>query len=150
MVGQSHTYGAPVVKVSAACSQTSPLHRWAASSDRGGEESVTILEHRHRQYQRAEHPAVSRPERSSRRCFSTSAAASRTRLEPPVEITRYPAELVDYLCRHSRRKVLFGSNHPAWTPVVCLAGFDTLDLEPTVAQRFLRDNAAEVFGLDPV
>jgi predicted TIM-barrel fold metal-dependent hydrolase len=65
------------------------------------------------------------------------------------KITRYPGELVAYLREHGRRKVLFGSNHPAWPPAVCLDGIDSLDLEPTVARMFLRDNAIEVFGLDP-
>jgi hypothetical protein len=34
--------------------------------------------------------------------------------------SRYPAELVDYLKRHGRAKVLFGSNHPAWPALECL------------------------------
>lgn len=60
---------------------------------------------------------------------------------------RYPAELVDYLRGHGRRKVLFGSNHPFWPAVDCLAGFDALGLDERTAQAFLRDNAAAVFGL---
>ena len=35
--------------------------------------------------------------------------------------SRYPRELADYLRGHGRRKVLFGSNLPAWPPVDCLA-----------------------------
>ena len=38
--------------------------------------------------------------------------------------SRYPGELVDYLRGHGRRKVLFGSNHPAWPAADCLAGLD--------------------------
>ena len=34
---------------------------------------------------------------------------------------RYPRELLDYLRGHGRRKVLFGSNHPAWPAADCLA-----------------------------
>ena len=60
---------------------------------------------------------------------------------------RYPAVLVDYLRGHGRRKVLFGSNHPFWPAVDCLAGLDALDLDEPTRQAFLHGNAATVFGL---
>jgi uncharacterized protein len=63
-------------------------------------------------------------------------------------VRRYPGELVEYLRGHGRRKVLFGSNHPAWPAATCLAGFDALELEPEAARLFLRDNAVSVFGLE--
>jgi predicted TIM-barrel fold metal-dependent hydrolase len=62
-------------------------------------------------------------------------------------VRRYPRELVDYLRAHGRRKVLFGSNHPAWPPVTCLEDFDALRLEPEVEELFLYGNAARVFRL---
>jgi uncharacterized protein len=34
--------------------------------------------------------------------------------------SRYPGELAEYLRGHGRRKVLFGSNHPAWPAADCL------------------------------
>lgn len=61
--------------------------------------------------------------------------------------TRYPAALVDYLRGHGRRKVLFGSNHPFWPAVDCLAGLDTLGLDDVTTRAFLHGNAAAVFGL---
>ena len=35
--------------------------------------------------------------------------------------SRYPRELVGYPRGHGRRKVLFGSSHPAWPAADCLA-----------------------------
>jgi predicted TIM-barrel fold metal-dependent hydrolase len=61
--------------------------------------------------------------------------------------SRYPAELVDYLRGHGRRKVLFGSNHPAWPAADCLAGLDTLKLDAESTELFLHGNADRVFGL---
>ena len=61
--------------------------------------------------------------------------------------TRYPAELVEYLRGHGRRKVLFGSNHPAWPAGECLAGLDALGLDAETAELFLHGNADRVFGL---
>jgi predicted TIM-barrel fold metal-dependent hydrolase len=59
--------------------------------------------------------------------------------------SRYPAELVDYMRSHGRRKVLFGSNHPAWPAAECLADFEMLELDDETAQMFLHDNAERVF-----
>lgn len=61
---------------------------------------------------------------------------------------RYPAELVDYLRGHGRRKVLFGSNHPFWPATDCLAGLADLGLDEPTRQAFQHDNAADVFGLE--
>jgi len=61
--------------------------------------------------------------------------------------SRYPADLVDYLRTHGRRKVLFGSNHPAWPARDCLGGLDALGLDAETTERFLHGNAERVFGL---
>ena len=60
---------------------------------------------------------------------------------------RYPRELVEYLRGHGRRKVLFGSNHPAWPAPQCLADFARLDLDAEAAALFLYGNAERVFRL---
>jgi len=60
---------------------------------------------------------------------------------------RYPPELVDYLKRHGRRKVLFGTNYPMLTPARCLEGFDELQLDEEVKELFLNGNAQRVFKL---
>lgn len=62
---------------------------------------------------------------------------------------RYPAELVEYVRGHGRRKVLFGSNHPAWPPADCLAGLERLGLDKEARALFLHGNAERVFGLEP-
>ena len=56
-------------------------------------------------------------------------------------------ELVDYLKGRGRRKVLFGSNHPAWPALMCLEGFDELGLDDETRELFLHGNAERVFGL---
>lgn len=63
------------------------------------------------------------------------------------KITRYPAEIVDYLRGHGRSKVLFGSNHPAWPAPECLAGLEGLNLDERVRSNFVRDNASRAFDL---
>ena len=60
---------------------------------------------------------------------------------------RYPAELVEFLRRHGKRKVLFGSNYPMIQPAACLSQLDALDLDDETAQLFLGGNAQRVFGL---
>ena len=62
-------------------------------------------------------------------------------------VRRYPRELVDYLRAHGRKKVLFGSNHPAWPAHVCLDGLDTLELDAETEALFLHENAERVFAL---
>ncbi len=61
---------------------------------------------------------------------------------------RYPPELVNYLKRHGRMKVLFGTNYPMLTPARCLEGFDELELDEEVKELFLRGNAQRVFKLN--
>ena len=64
------------------------------------------------------------------------------------KVRRYPPELVAYLCSHGRKKVLFGSNHPAWPAKDCLEGFETLGLDEEARALFLHENAERVFKLD--
>jgi len=61
-----------------------------------------------------------------------------------------PRELVDYLRGHGRRKVLFGSNHPAWPAADCLEDLAHLGLDDQTADLFLHGNAERVFSLTPV
>ena len=44
-------------------------------------------------------------------------------------VARYPRELVEYMRGHGRKKVLFGSNHPAWPAKKCLENFSALGLD---------------------
>jgi len=65
-------------------------------------------------------------------------------------VRRYPPELVQYIRRHGRSKVLFGTNYPMISHQKALEGLDELELEPAVKELFLFGNAARVFGLDPL
>lgn len=60
---------------------------------------------------------------------------------------RYPRELVAYLQRHGRHKVLFGSNYPMIQPEKALEGLNALALDDTTRALFLADNARKVFRL---
>lgn len=60
---------------------------------------------------------------------------------------RYPPELVAFMSKHGRKKVLFGSNFPMLTPGQCLAQVDMLGLDDEARALFLGANAARVFGL---
>jgi uncharacterized protein len=60
---------------------------------------------------------------------------------------RYPAELVEYLRGHGRRKVLFGTNYPMITPGKALHGLDQLGLDDDSRSLFLYGNAQRLFGL---
>jgi len=60
---------------------------------------------------------------------------------------RYPAELVEFMRGHGRKKVLFGSNFPMITPAECLADLDALGLPADARAMFLGENAARVFRL---
>jgi predicted TIM-barrel fold metal-dependent hydrolase len=60
---------------------------------------------------------------------------------------RYPKELVDYMRRSNRHKVLFGSNHPFWPASDCLIGLDKLDLGEPAMVLFLGDNAQRFFKI---
>jgi predicted TIM-barrel fold metal-dependent hydrolase len=62
---------------------------------------------------------------------------------------RYPPEIVDFLRGHGRRKVLFGSNHPAWPAAQCLRGLNQHDLDEEARELFLHANAERVFKLEP-
>jgi predicted TIM-barrel fold metal-dependent hydrolase len=62
-------------------------------------------------------------------------------------VHRYPAELVDYLRGHGRRKVLFGTNYPMLTASQALAHLDGLDLDEQTRALFLAGNARRVFGI---
>ena len=63
------------------------------------------------------------------------------------KVRRYPRELVDYLRAHGRKKVLFGSNHPAWPAKDCLEDFASLGLDQETVALFLYENAERVFKL---
>ena len=60
---------------------------------------------------------------------------------------RYPQALVDYLKRHGRTKVLFGTNYPMLTPAAALEGLEDLALDDEVTELFLSENAKREFGL---
>lgn len=58
---------------------------------------------------------------------------------------RYPAELVEYLKAHGRKKVLFGSNYPMITPAQALKRLDELGLPDEARELFLTGNAMRLF-----
>jgi predicted TIM-barrel fold metal-dependent hydrolase len=58
---------------------------------------------------------------------------------------RYPAELVEYMRGHGRRKVLFGTNYPMITPAQALNRLDELALDDEVRSLFLGGNAGRIF-----
>lgn len=60
---------------------------------------------------------------------------------------RYPPELVRYLQRDGRHKVLFGSNYPMILPQKALEDLDTLGLDAEARELFLTGNARRVFRL---
>lgn len=60
---------------------------------------------------------------------------------------RYPPELVRWMKKRGRDKVLFGSNWPMIAPAACLAQLDALGLDDDARERFLGGNAARVFSL---
>ena len=60
---------------------------------------------------------------------------------------RYPPQLVEYMRKHGREKVLFGTNYPMITPAKALEGLDALGLTNDVAELFLAGNARRVFAL---
>jgi hypothetical protein len=64
------------------------------------------------------------------------------------KLSRLPAQLVAYMSKHGRHKVLFGSNWPMIAPAQCLAGLDALGLDPAARELFLHGNAERTFGLD--
>jgi predicted TIM-barrel fold metal-dependent hydrolase len=63
------------------------------------------------------------------------------------KVKRFPPELVDYMRDHGAKKVLFGTNYPMLTPVMCLEDLDTLGLTEETMRQFLSENARRVFKL---
>ncbi len=61
--------------------------------------------------------------------------------------SRYPAELVSYMKKNGKRKVLFGSNYPMITAERCLRDIDSLELGEETRRLFLFENAKRVFKL---
>lgn len=61
--------------------------------------------------------------------------------------SKYPPQLVAYMKKHGRKKVLFGSNFPMINPGAALAELDLLDLDDECKRLFLHDNAVRVFNL---
>jgi predicted TIM-barrel fold metal-dependent hydrolase len=60
---------------------------------------------------------------------------------------RYPSELIAYMKKNGRKKVLFGTNYPMITPAKCLESIDDLQLEDEVRELFLFRNAERIFKL---
>jgi len=60
---------------------------------------------------------------------------------------RYPKELVQYMQTHGQNKVLFGTNYPMITPQKCLENLDSLALPQTVKDKFLYQNAMNIFKI---
>lgn len=63
---------------------------------------------------------------------------------------RYPRELVDFLQKDGRKKILFGSNFPMILPTDCLADLEALGLDDEAKGMFLHKNAEKVFGIPEV
>jgi uncharacterized protein len=61
---------------------------------------------------------------------------------------RYPAELVEYMRGHGRRKVLFGTNYPMITPARALKRLGELALDDEARDLFLGGNASRLFPAD--
>ncbi len=62
--------------------------------------------------------------------------------------TRYPTELVAYMKKNGKKKVLFGSGYPMINPQDALEGLDKLGLDEETKQLFVEGNAKRVFGLE--
>ncbi len=60
---------------------------------------------------------------------------------------RYPVELVNYMKKNGKNKVMFGTNFPMVTAARCLKDLGSLELSDDVKRLFLCDNARRVFGL---
>lgn len=61
---------------------------------------------------------------------------------------RYPKELVAFMKRHGKDKVMFGTNYPMITPQKCLENIEDLNLSDEIAMKFLSQNAIKVFKLE--
>lgn len=62
-------------------------------------------------------------------------------------VSRYPAQLVEFMRAHGRRKVLFGTNYPMIMPAKALQGLADLGLDADAQASFLGGNAMRVYGL---
>jgi uncharacterized protein len=62
-------------------------------------------------------------------------------------IKRYPDELLEYINKNGRKKVLFGTNYPMITHAKCLEGIDALILDSEVKESFLFRNAQRIFKI---
>jgi uncharacterized protein len=60
---------------------------------------------------------------------------------------RFPPELVEYMKKNGKKKVLFGTNYPMITPSQCLEDLDDLRLDDRVKKLFLFENAKRIFKL---
>jgi predicted TIM-barrel fold metal-dependent hydrolase len=60
---------------------------------------------------------------------------------------RFPPELVNYMQKNGKKKVMFGTNYPMVTPAMCLKDLDTLNLTDEVKKLYLYENARRVFGI---
>lgn len=60
-------------------------------------------------------------------------------------VSRYPAQLVEFMRGHGRSKVLFGTNYPMIMPAKALDGLQKLGLGEAVESAFLAGNAQRVF-----
>jgi hypothetical protein len=60
---------------------------------------------------------------------------------------RFPPELVNYMQKNGKKKVMFGTNYPMVTPAMCLKDLNTLNLTDEVKNLFLYENAQRVFGI---
>jgi hypothetical protein len=56
-------------------------------------------------------------------------------------------ELVNYMKKNGKNKVMFGTNYPMVTAARCLEDLDALELSDDVKKLFVSDNAKRVFGL---
>lgn len=64
--------------------------------------------------------------------------------------SRYPPELVTFMKRHGRNKVLFGTNYPMIQPADCLKELESLGLDEETQKKFLYENALKVFQLGTI
>jgi hypothetical protein len=60
---------------------------------------------------------------------------------------RFPEELVRYMKKNGRTKVMFGTNYPMITPAKCLEGLEGLGLDEEAKRMYLYENAQRVFRL---
>ena len=60
---------------------------------------------------------------------------------------RYPISLIEYMRRHGRTKVMFGTNYPMILPAKALEDISTLELDDEAKELFLGKNAQKIFKL---